>query len=82
MKPPTITVAYDFEKDSFQLFATSYFSTTPAGPRLFHKPPFPDIKFSHENQESAERDAKILREYIANEWAKEPSKRELRQHNA
>lgn len=61
--PPTITV--ESRPDGFYLAATSYNRTQPAGERLFRGEPWPVIHFSHATKEAAEKDATILREYLA-----------------
>ena len=68
MTKPVITVAFDVEGMVHRLFATSYRSTEPAGERLFHSPPFPEIKFEHETVEAAQADAAKLTAYIERTW--------------
>ncbi len=52
-------------------------SPMPAGPRLFRAPPFPDIRFSHDNFADAERDAGRLRTYLANLSTRKQTKKDL-----
>lgn len=66
---PTISYVFDLDK-GYVLMATSYGSTVPAGVRLFKAPPHPDIKFIHENEEDAKRDAITLQAYIAEAWTR------------
>lgn len=44
--------------------ATSYTKTELAGPRLFRAAPHPDIKFTHDSQADALKDAEKLRVYL------------------
>lgn len=62
---PRITVQFDPEAESFDLMAESHNRTVPAGPRLFRGPPHPKISFQHPTQSAAERDARVLRDYLA-----------------
>lgn len=61
---PVISVEQDLDSGEFSLVATSYGQTMPCGPRLFRASPFPAIAFSHTSQESADRDAATLRQYL------------------
>jgi len=63
---PVISTTFDLDTGQWCLYATSYQRTEVAGPRLFRSPPHPDIRFQHDNQESAERDAATLQEYLTN----------------
>lgn len=81
--PLTITVSQDCDTGLFELYATSYGRTTPAGPRLFRDPPHPDIRFSHETNEAADKDAATLRQYLEGlGQRKGPSKKALRKLGA
>ncbi len=62
MTAPRITVA-STEDDTFILEATSHSRTAPAGPRLFRANP-PDIKFEFYSRAAAEKDCKILQDYL------------------
>ena len=63
--PPIITVAHDFDEGVYVLMATSHHSTEPAGERLFRAEPWPRIRFSHTSEQAAEKDASVLRAYLA-----------------
>lgn len=63
--PPTISVEYDLDSESWQLMATNHGRTATAGERLFRGEPWPAIRFSHETQAAAEKDAATLRAYLA-----------------
>lgn len=79
---PRISVLEDVDTGLFALYATSYGSTMPAGPRLFRAPPHPDIAFRHTSQAGAERDAAKLTEYIGRTWQKEVSRKKAREMGA
>lgn len=80
---PQISTSYDLDTGQWQLFATSYSRTEPAGPRLFRAPPFPDISFTHDTEDAANKDAAKLREYLAGIAVKRgPSKAKLRKIGA
>lgn len=80
---PIITVIFDEDDGLWTLYATSYGRTTPAGPRLFRAPPHPDIRFSHETAEAADKDAATLRQYLEGlGQRKGPSKAKLRKLGA
>lgn len=63
--PPVITVAFDLDSGSYDLMATSHRRTAPAGERLFRGYPHPEVRFSHDSEEAALRDAATLRSYLA-----------------
>ena len=63
--PPVITVSHDLDEGVYRLYATSYHSTEPAGERLFRAEPWPVIKFEHATEAAAEKDAAVLRAYLA-----------------
>ncbi len=80
---PQISTAFDMDEGQHVIMASSYGQTMPAGPRLFRSPPYPDIRFSHDNQADAERDARKLREYLEGVASKRgPSKAKLRKSGA
>lgn len=64
--------------DNWQIMATSYGSTTPAGQRLFRAEPWPKIKFQHTSEADARRDAGELVRYIDSTWPKKISRDKLR----
>lgn len=78
---PVISVSQDLDSGLWELYASSYNSTTVAGPRLFRAPPWPEIAFSHQDQASAERDAQTLRGYLES-LGRGPSKAKLRKIGA
>lgn len=79
MNAPKITIEYDLDADRWTLMATSYSRTTPAGPRLFRAPPWPDIAFEHDNEASASHDAGLLQRYLDEVHAKRgPSRAKVR----
>jgi hypothetical protein len=63
--PPAIHVEYELESESWVLMATSHSRTATAGERLFRGYPWPQIAFSHETKQAADKDAAILRAYLA-----------------
>lgn len=71
---PKISVAFDADTGLYDLMATSYGMTMPAGPRLFRSAPTPDIEFHHYTEESANRDASALQDYIDTVWGKKSKK--------
>jgi hypothetical protein len=80
---PIISTSYDMDTGQWEILATSYSRTAPAGPRLFRAPPFLDIEFTHDTEDGANRDAAKLREYLAGVAAKRgPSKAKLRKSGA
>ncbi len=62
--PPQISVSFDFDT-GWQLMATSHSRTAIAGERIFRAEPWPQIRFCHDNEAGAERDAVTLRAYLA-----------------
>ena len=73
LETPKITVSLDEEIDEWILLATSYGSTTPAGPRLFRADP-PAVQFAHAERADAERDAAVLQKYLDAVWQKKGKK--------
>lgn len=74
-----ISVTQDFETDLYELQVTSCGRTAPAGPRLFRSPPFPDIRFTHDTEQAAQKDASKLQAYLdAYAAKKKPSKAAVR----
>jgi len=64
--PPEITVMLDpLGSGEWRLMATSHLRTEFAGERLLRTEPWPQIKFRHSSHEEGERDAEILRTYLA-----------------
>ncbi len=79
----TIFTLFDPEIDRHEIWVSSKgMSPAPAGPRLFRASPHPNIQFTHETAEAANKDAEKLRAYIANLTPKKQSKRELREVGA
>ena len=78
MTPPLITVALT-EDGEWQLMASSYGQTMPAGDRLIHavNGKWPRILYVSPTKEQAEVNATLLREHIGS-WGKQPSKKEAR----
>lgn len=84
----TISVQMDFDTGLHVLYVRSHgMSAMPAGPRLFHLPKLakaehwaaiPDIQWSHESAEAANKDAAKLRKYLEGLPERRQSKRELR----
>ncbi len=62
--PPIISVAFDMDEGLHVLMATSHSHTAIAGERIFRAEPHPSIKFRHEREEDANRDAGVLRSYL------------------
>lgn len=62
--PPTITVEHRPD-GRFYLMASSYGQLMPAGERLLRGYPHPVIAFSHDTREAADKDAAVLRTYLA-----------------
>ncbi len=55
----------EFDGTEFVLMcADGKMAPTPAGPRLFRQPPYPDIKFTHDSMETAQIDEGKLRTYL------------------
>jgi hypothetical protein len=79
---PVITVSLDMDEGVYRLMASSYGRTTPAGVRLFHAAPHPDIKFEHADEASALHDAAALTAYIESTWKQAPSRTKLRREGA
>lgn len=80
---PTISTAYDADSGEWELTATSYGRTQPAGPRLFRAPPHPAIAFQHDDRAAAEKDAATLTRYLEGLQARRgPSKAKLRKLGA
>ncbi len=69
MTPPTISISTDFESGLHHLIAESYGYSAAAGPRLFRREPFPQIKFQHDDLDLAQADAKTLQDYINETWS-------------
>lgn len=63
--PPAIHVEFDLDSESYVLMATNHGRTATAGERLFRGEPWPRIRFAHETQAAAEKDAAVLRAYLA-----------------
>ena len=81
--PVIISTSYGLDAGQWQLFATSYSRTEPAGPRLFRAAPWPEIAFTHDDEAAANKDAAKLREYLDAIAAKRgPSKAKLRKMGA
>lgn len=59
---PTITIG--LTEEGYELLASSYSVTNPAGERLFRAPPYPAIRFQHDDRQEAERDRDILQRYL------------------
>lgn len=78
---PIITVEYYDSLARHLIMATSYSKTEPAGLRLLRGGEHPDIQFQHATAESAEKDAELLRRYLAS-LGKPPSKAKLRRGGA
>lgn len=64
--------------DKWQIMATSYGTTQPAGARLFRAEPWPKIKFVHTTEDAARADAQTLIKYISDTWPKKISRDKLR----
>lgn len=79
---PTITVSLDLDTGTYRLMVTSYNMIAPAGPRLFRAPPHPDIRFTHDSEAAAEKDAAVLREYIARTWGAKHDRKKARKMGA
>ncbi len=79
IETPRILIEFDAESGEYTLMCESYSRVAPAGPRLFRAPPHPPIAFRHETQAGAEKDAALLRHYLANVGKKQPSARAMRQ---
>lgn len=76
----TIFVEMDFQTGQHILMVRSKgMSAMPAGPRILRGPPHPAIKWEHDDPEQAEKDAEVLRKYLAAMDTKGQSKRELRE---
>lgn len=69
MKIPLITIELNGDTDCWELMATSYLRSEPAGPRLFRGGDLPDIQFSHVDQTDAERDRAALQRYVDLAWS-------------
>jgi len=63
MTAPRITIELDGDTDHWQLMATSYSVTNPAGPRLFRGGELPDVQFTHADESTALADAAKLQRY-------------------
>lgn len=64
------------ESDLYRLMCDDgRMSPQPCGPRLFRAPPHPQMKFTHDDPESAETDARKLRVYLAGLTEKKTKKR-------
>lgn len=63
--PPAIHVEFDLETEAHVLMATNHGRTATAGERLFRGEPWPKVRFSHETEAAALRDAATLRAYLA-----------------
>jgi hypothetical protein len=61
--PPIISV--EQRGEDWMLMATNYNKTEPCGERLLRGEPWPAIQFRHSTKEAAEKDAALLREYLA-----------------
>lgn len=61
--PPKITV--EIYGRRYALFATSHGRSSLAGPRILRAEPWPEVKFVHDDRASAEKDAELLRTYLA-----------------
>ncbi len=59
-----MTITVEKQGERFVLMATSHGYTSVAGPRLLKGTPHPDIRWSHEDEGSAERDAAALQAYL------------------
>lgn len=76
----TITIHLDFDTGRYELWChTPGMSEMPAGERLFKAPPYPDIRFNHDNQQDAERDAALLRKYLAEVAGRKPTAKQVRE---
>lgn len=62
--PPTISVSFDADTETYELMATNHNRTAPVGERIFRAEPWPDIKFRHTDKAAATHDAQVLREYL------------------
>ncbi len=69
MKTPIISIEYDMDTETYQLMATSYSVTNPAGPRLFRGGDLPDVQWTHSNEAEALRDCALLQTYVTLAWA-------------
>jgi len=80
---PTITTAFDMDDGCWRIYAESYGRVNPAGPRLFRAAPWPDVRWEHPTEESAQADAQKLRAYLDSlGQRKGPSKAKLRKLGA
>ena len=82
MSAPTISVTLDADTMTYVIMTTSHGRTEPCGPRIFRAPPHPDVAFSHESAEGAERDAAKIRAYLANLSPRKVSKTAARKEGA
>lgn len=73
---PVITV--EGSGDNWQIMATSYGTTAPAGARLFRAEPWPKIEFKHKTEAGARTDAATLIAYIDSTWPKKISRDKIR----
>lgn len=62
--PPIISVSFDMDDMTYRLMATSVGGTAIAGERIFRGEPWPAIKWSHPDEQGAEKDAGVLRAYL------------------
>lgn len=69
MTAPTITIEFIGESDLWQLMATSFTVTNPAGPRLFRGGELPQVQWLHEDESTALADAAKLQAYVTAAWA-------------
>jgi hypothetical protein len=72
--PIMISVKQD-EQLKFRLYCTKIGYTMPAGERLFRAKPYPEVKFVHDDYNSAVLDADKLQKYL-DAYVKKPKKRQ------
>ncbi len=78
-----LTIYTEFDGESYVLMcANGITSDSPAGPRIFRAPPWPDIQFSHPTIDAAESDARKLRVYLAGLSTKKVSKKRTMENAA
>ncbi len=78
----TISIEFSDEGQYDLMVSSPGMSAMPAGARLFRAPPHPQIKFNHDTLPEAERDAALLRAYLAGLPVRGQTKRELREAGA
>jgi hypothetical protein len=70
-----MTITAEPTATGYVLYADGLGGKSIAGPRLFRGEPWPEIKWSHETKEGAERDAAVLQKYLDGLPAKKKGKR-------